>query len=616
MKYFALLLTTLSCFGNNVVPGDRLIQWDPGVRGGIPTITNEFVRLSPSTNTWAITQAALDACPSNSFVLLLNGVHQITNDLNIRQNGIVLRGENMTNTILFFTNLASIDSATLRNRLFIFDRNYDFDWNDFTAVPLQTPLKGCAYVTSSVPHSLALFDKLIIDTRTNFYGSNTFVANNGTNLFPISNAGTLGNATWVGREAGGRPMGQFALVTEVLSSTVVKIDPPLYHSYQYSPELYKITGWTERCGLENFSISNSVRDNIVANARDNVVLQGTYNCWFKDIWITGCKRRDFWTYGAFWCTWQGVRLTGAIPPGNDYDTTYISDRAYPIFFGPHVTACLVTDSIFEKKTMGIAWEGCASGNVVSYNLFTNIWWQFIGGVDTDYQKRFSLLMHGPHPAYNLFEGNWCSDRVRADEYWGTSSHNLCAWNSIHEADRGVPQSQAWTVDIERNNDYWSFVGNEIGGGSILEGNYEYINGESAPYVNPVSTIWKIGYSSLGNGITNYSFNTMNTILRYGNWCYRTNDDVAGSGITYHSDNVEDPVRGVIPPSFYLTTAPTNFGILSKGWPRLGAHRPGASFTNIPAGYRYQFGTNPPPVTNVGSSKVSGIIQMQGISRIQ
>jgi hypothetical protein len=622
MKYLFIFLSILSSFANEIIPGDRLIQWDPGVRGGIPSITNEFVRISPSTNNWVITQAALDACPSNYFVLFLNGVHQFTNDLKVRKDGIVLKGENPTNTIFYFTNILATSSFTLSNYCIIFDKGFNYAWDTYTASPLNLPLKGSAFVTSTVPHNLTANLIVYIDQRTNWIATNDFVAS-GTNLFPISNLGN-GNqfATWVGRENGGRPMGQISLVEEVISPTVVKINPPLYHSYIYNPEMIRIDTWVTRSALENFTLSNNVFNAETSNSRDNVLLQGTYNCWFKDLYFIGCKRRDFWCYATFWNTWTGIRLNGGIPTGTDSimngtqnGTQYASDRAYPIFFGPHVTASLVTDSIIERKTMGIAWEGCASGNVIGYNFFTNIWWVNQAG-DSDRQRRFSLLMHGPHPTYNLFEGNWCADKIRADEVWGTSSLNLCAYNSVHQQDRGAPASQTWTIDIERNNDYWSFVGNEIGGGNILEDNYEYINGETAIYVDPKSTIWKIGYRTLGNGITNYSFNTINTIIRYGNWCYRTNDVISGSGITYHLENVSDARYGVNPRSFYLKSAPTNFGILSLGWPRLGAHNPGASFTNIPAGYRFAFGTNPPGVTNVGYSKSSGVIKIQGVSKIQ
>ena len=72
----------------------------------------------------------------------------------------------------------------------------------------------------------------------------------------------------------------------------------------------------------------------------------------------------------------------------------------------------------------------------------------------------------------------------------------------------------------------------------------------------------------------------------------TNDDVAGSGQTWHTNGVASLTDRSIPPSYYLKQAPVTFGMLT--WPPYDPAKPAAnSFTNIPAGFRYAFGTNPP-----------------------
>lgn len=614
---FLLFLILATNATAQIIPNDRIISWDPGVRGGIPQVTNVAVTLGP-TSTWWFIQSNITAAASNTAVELIPGVYTITNDILLKQ-GVVLRGQlgvHPTNYWLKFTNDSV--SSSLGNRLVSFDANsYDFDWNANSPISITNLQQHSSYVTCMVAHALSVNDNCIIDqytnfliggyqtnlTETNWVGSNTFVFGDaGTDVMAITQAGSLGITTWTGRENGKRPFGQFVRIKSVISPTVVEVEPPLYWAYNRSPEIIKINGWTERAGIENLTL-----DNLLCNARDNLYIAGAINCWMKDVMVVGSRRRDLWVYGALWFEQRGCYLYGAIPIGIDTDTQYTSDRAYPVFLGPHCTAGLFTDNVYEKKTMGFAFEGCAAGNVVSYNFITNIYWI----TQSDFPRRFSILMHGPHPAFNLIEGNWCSDRIRADEYWGSSSHFTVFGNSVHQHDRGSTAAQQWTIDIERHNAHWNFVGNLIGGsGGVNEGNYEYINGESAPYNDSVDTIWKIGYKSLGNDNTYYSTHTLSTIIRYANWCYRTNDTVSGSGITYHVDNVVDASFGQLPNSYYLKYAPTNFGRLQ--WPPYSVSNPTYNYmTNIPAGYRYLFGTNPPMKLLTNAVRKTGTIRSTG-----
>ena len=659
MIRIALLLMMVAFTCNaQVIPHSRTIKWDPGVRGGIPAVTNIYVSISASTSTAAIVQAHLDNAPSNSAVVLLNGLHgPWDNDILMRRDGVVLRGENQTNTVVHWQNVNGDSGLGLR--LIMFDKTFDFDWNNHSPFDLVSPQKYDRVITTSVPHNIPAGTYVFIDQTTNwpnfFYLTNvvetppmsgTLVTNiysdtnrvwvygtSGTDLFPISQEGKNGKAFWLGRDGGARPMGQVAKVISVTSDTLT-IDPPLYYSYNNSPQVIEIDNWLQMSGLESMTLSNAV-DVTYGNPRDNIMLQGVVNCWMKDVTILGCKRRDIWTYAALWYEMRGSTLDGGIPIGSDGDAQYQSDRAYPVFLGPHATAGLYTDNVWRRKTLGFAFEGCASGNVVSYNFITNSYWVIFPS-DSDDKSNIGPLMHGAHPCFNLIEGNWSSDRVRADESWGTSSHFTVFRNRLLQYDRTVthPGSQKWTVDIERNNDFWSFVGNIIGGGGggsqagRDEEAYERINGQLVKYDQGPSILWKIGYRSLagdqllvfnGTNLTTiedtsetlYSYNTLNTFLRFYNWTYRTNNDVAGSGIRMHLENVVDPRYGYVPFSMYLDEKPTNFGTVLK-WPPYSPDRPEYNAaTNIPAGYRFYFGTNPPGYTRQSPVVFNGNVIFDG-----
>lgn len=568
MKHIILLLLGLSlaAAGNaEIIPASRTIDFDPGVRGGIPNRTRIHATL-PTTSTAAQIQAALNACPSNQVVLLAPGTFKVSATLTIPP-GVTLRGAGLSNTVLEAA--APFNGATMIQ----FNRGFDDSWSAPPQTISPMPAKGDTTLKTSAPHGWTVGDVVLIDMQAKPDG-----------LPAIDHSGTLGACSWCGREGGTRPVGQMVRVTAVSSPTSIQFEPALYWAYTNMPQGVQMRGLTHFAGVEDLSLNAQP-----VLVRDTTGLFGAVNCWFKNIEIRGVHRRAVWGYNALWFEMRGCLVHEARPAGADNTEAYTSDRAYGPFFGPHVTASLVTDCIMEKLTLGMAWEGCALGNVLSYSFITNIWWRNTG----DAPRRFGPLMHGPHPAFNLIEGNWSGGRIRADEYWGTSSHFIALRNRVVQVDRGNGDAQTWTIDIERRNHYWSFVGNVLGGGGgVYEDIYELLDDDPAPYSSKNSSIWKLGYQSVGQRLSNYDSNVVETMIRWGNWCYRTNDDVAGSGQTWHTNGVADLKDRAVPPSYYLKQAPVNFGTLT--WPPYDPTKPAAnSFTNIPAGYRHAFGTNPP-----------------------
>jgi hypothetical protein len=581
MKNYLKLIILIFFLINNVnifaliIPANRTIPFDPGVRGGIPFRNTIYITISDTTINAATLQSHIDNCPSNQVVQLTAGMFTNINAGLTMRSGVTLRGMGITNTTLKGT--ASHGDSWM----IIYNAPFDTGGDGWGTAPnraLVSPTKDSTTLTTSVAHGWSEGDYVLVDMLEQPSGDP-----------PISNEGSLGEATWVGRSLGARPIGQIVEITAVPTTTTATINPPLYWSYANTPQGTELTGWTKFAGIEDLSL-----DNQLSAALDTLRVQGAVNCWLYNVEVKGSQRRMIWGYVGLWNTIQKCQFRGGIPIGTDETSAYQSDRAYGPFLGMW-SAGLITDTIFEKLTMGVAFEGLASGNVVSYNFITNIWWK----VETDKPRRFGLLMHGPHPFMNLWEGNWSSDRFRSDEYWGTSSHFICLRNRILQHDRGTIASQTWAVDIERNNWYWSFVGNLIGDNETI---YELINGESAPYEG-TPAIWKIGYNSLGSDNTLYDVDTLDTMIRWGNWSFRTNDSTAGSGIVYHTPNVSDTSDTTIPISYYLSSTPNFFGILK--FPAYDPSDPNSnSATNLPAGYRYFFGVDPPKLVRKGAHPIN------------
>jgi len=606
--YFLLFFLFIhNCF-STIIPDNLRINWNPGLRSTVNTDREIYTIINPGATTKQI-QAAISNCPPNKIVLLKNGTYLIDEALKI-PSYVTLKGENMYETIikgvspdLFYISSYSTNAETgvitpiklLSKRMVNFDMGFDFSWSTYPAFDLVSPTKDSVNLTTSTTHNWSVGQYLIVDTKTN-EGA----------ILPVSNftsAGTGGGganqyATWLGRESGTRPCGQIVKITNVVNSTTVQIDPPLYFSYTNQPQAVRIGPMVEEAGLENLTL-----DNLDSDAFDTITVFGWVNCWVKNVKLIGAHRRAFWVYNALWSEISGCYLYGGVPVGNERDLHYTSDRAYPIFLGPHTSALLITDNISEKLTIGtVCFEGCTSGNVVSYNFVTNIWWR-LGEGDSDIIRRFSNLMHGGHPFMNLIEGNFSASGIRADEYWGTSSHFTILRNRIFSQDRGNEfiDAQTITVDVCRRNHYWMFVGNILGGttGGAPESIYECYNLKYFPYDNVYTTLFKLGYIINGSGDDSrnpresleYDTNVRETMIRWGNWSYRASDLAPGSAIVWDEKNVVHTYDKTIPNSFYLTSKPTFFGSLQ--WPPYDPYKPTENEpTRIPAGYRYYYGTNP------------------------
>jgi hypothetical protein len=544
---------------SSIVADSKTITWDPGVRGGIPTGRTQSGAEMASSSTAAQIQSRLNSASSNTFLKLASGTFTINATLDI-PTGVTLRGDSRDGTILNGVGGVGDDGVVS------IDDGFDSSWGG-TARNLVSPTKGDSTITTSVAHGWAVGDIVLIDNLVDAAGDP-----------PVSNQGSLGTSTWVGRTSGTRPQGQWVKIVTVPTTTSATIDPPLYWTYNDTPQGVEMSGLTHYAGVEDLTINN-----LTSQADQTVRILGGVNCWLKNVKMIGSNKKMVQFYGALWNTIENCWLEGGIPIGEDFDAQYTSDSAYGFFLGPHCTAALITGNIAEKLTMGIAFEGNAAGNVFSYNFITNMWWE-----DTaDSIRRFGILMHGPHPFMNLVEGNW-SDRVRHDEYWGTSSHFVYLRNRIVQVDRGDigdGDGMTWLFDIERKNHYISFIGNVAGnGGGVTEDRYELINGAAAPYHDDNDWVWKIGYESLGEDNTLYDTATLTTSIRFGNWSARTNNSIAGSGIVWHSTNVVDASSST-PNSGYLTSKPSDFGAMQ--WPPFDPADPTRnSPTNLPAGLRY------------------------------
>lgn len=592
-----LILFFVFCLGlalnAAIVSPSRLITWDPGVRGGVAAkiASRQIVYITlNNTSTATQIQTALNSCPSGQVVKLGPGIFIVDQTTKIPSN-VTLRGSGPGVTVL------QASGSFSGNSILRFENGYDYDWNNHAAATLVSPQKGDTTLNTSGAHGWNVGDYLIVDSLEQPAGDPV-----------VNHVGTLGTATWVGRASGLRPWGQIVKVTAVPTSTSATISPGLYYAWPNTPQAVAIDGWVTNCGVEDLTV-----DNTSSGVRDTVSVEGGAEIWLYNVELKGSYRYMIWCYGMFWSTFEHCRFTGGVPIGTDNQAQYTSSRAYGIFVGPHASANLITNNIIEKLTMGIAWEGCVSGNVFSYNLVKDMWWQNTA----DAKRHFSDLGHGPHPIFNLSEGNWDEGRVRADAYWGTSSHHTFLRNRIAQIDRSAAtgsssDSQTWTVDIENGNQYFNFVGNIIGGsqgiasGGVNENIFKKYGGvDTFTYSDTNSTLQRFGFKSITDSTAPFDTNVVGTMLWWANWEYVTSGN-GPSGIGYSmTSNVADTTATAIPSSYYLSGKPAFFKSLP--WPVYSpSNANSAAMTDIPAGYRYQYGSDPTAGGTIGTATVGSM----------
>lgn len=234
----------------------------------------------------------------------------------------------------------------------------------------------------------------------------------------------------------------------------------------------------------------------------------------------------------------------------------------------------------------------ASGNAVCYNFNTDS----RNTQSAAYVAPGFNANHWPHGIMNLWEGN-VGEGFQADGYHGSASHQTVFRNWFHGMSTNSVHHRM-PIDLPRAEYYFNVVGNVLGWTWATNTSVEYEMTGEPQWYNDTGCIYRLGYPNMGNnslkdvspvlvGYSNYvtSFpdtKVTSTLIRHGNYDFKSATQVWDGRIPDHS----------IPNSYFYTNKPAFFGNLR--WPPFDPANPmAAASTNIPAGYRYIMGTEPP-----------------------
>lgn len=585
-----ILLMSQIVTSAEIIPANRITTWQDrvGVDGGIPNVTTIFTNLTAPA-TLAQINAAIAACPSNQVVQLGPGTYVLNPQNNPidgsthsiffnGKSGVVLRGAGPS-TVLRFV------GSPYEANILVQGTSLSVIWDGPSGVVDWT--NGYAAGTTSLmissTNGLTVGKQICLDQLNDNDDVNV------ANSWETTGTGApgCGNSTGCGdcsRACGNRAQQQFVTVQSISGNTITIWPPIQMPNWRASqlPQIWWINGLSEKCGIENMAIDGTGSSPYSAYGA-NITFWNTRNCWVKDVRSTN----------------------NPVTPGSDSTHVHFQQSArgevrHSYFYGTRAAASLsygvlmnmasatrVEDNAFEAIYAPILISYGACGNVIAYNYFTNMF-------DNSTVMAACMWFHAGHATMNLMEGNH-GNQIRGDYFHGSCGYNTMYRNTMIGWEPGNNDNLS-AVNLTITNRNWNIVGNILG-----KAGFHHVADSLCTGTYVSTAVYEIGWNNNSYSLINDPV-TVTTLYRHGNY------DAASGAVVWNSTNADHN----LPASLYLSGRPTWFG--DRPWPPYDPNSPStAAVTNIPAGYRYIFGVNPPaantsvrvPVAVAGASVQNG-----------
>ena len=165
-----------------------------------------------------------------------------------------------------------------------------------------------------------------------------------------------------------------------------------------------------------------------------IFLEGHVGSWIKGVKVKGASNYSVHLMDCLQCEVRDSYLD---------ELNHSGSNGAGLLFNA-TSATLVENNIIRNSFPSIEVNSGSTGNVFAYNFCLNDNGLF--SIDTN---------HGPHNAYNLYEGNVANNLI-ADGYFGGVSHDTVFRNWFHGFNAG------WGISLKRFTRSYSLVGNVIG----------------------------------------------------------------------------------------------------------------------------------------------------------
>lgn len=553
-RILALLLLLSTSLQAVLIPANKLGTWgEPGVGvgvvGGIPNRTSPIINVSLSTGDSDVSgeiQTAINNAAAGSVILLPAGTYNCTGtiSLNAGRDNLTLRGAGMDVTILRHSG---------SNHCIIIGNDTEPDWQPVGGVVVTSSgiTKGATSLTVADASQFVVGNVMNIgfSDRTN----NAVIQAGGIpigmgNPYTIA-AGNLGNLRQVVR------------ITSKSGNTI-NFSPPIQsHTSDLNSKIWQMhpaIGNCEYTGIEDLTVDSTTG----TNAR-GVVMTAAVNCWIKNVKSKNPGNYPFMFNGNVNCelrkSWAHD-LRGGGGGSNGAGVVFASS-----------SSCLMEDNIVYHVFPGWEINFGASNNVFAYNYVD------MAGVG----HAGMLVNHGPHNAFNLYEGNMTS--FMSDGYFGGSSEDTLFrnWTSGREG---------YCITLKRFSRQYNIIGNITGTPGSIAGGYDFGfpnigNADWTGTAQPTAGDFWADWPEVVNLPSGWQEKDLDVELSAnikGNFKY-------GAGGSAGSQ--ESTGGDTIPTSLFRSSKPTYFGNLT--WPPYDPATGVTGDTRIPAGYRYINGVDPP-----------------------
>jgi hypothetical protein len=573
MNRFLIALFVASCGAvlsgaDYALPAERSYPWEAGVTAGVPGGIDQYISArttlidvtqSPynadntgATNATTAVQSAVNAATSGQVVYLPAGTYRFNSQVSLggTRDNITVRGAGPTQTIINFYGASG--SA------FKIGTDQDYLWNSPQLAITGSPSRLVSTVSAASTSAVTVGAIGHIELQ-----------NSTTAALPILSV------------SGYNYQRYHKLRVASKTATTITFDNPIAFDLPsgLSPRWVQAGAQTEFAGVESLAIdgTNSTTPHSL------LAMEQAYACWFYNVKVTTTPNYNIGVFHSVNCEVRKSLGVGRKTEGTNGAGLLFSSNGN----------CLIEDNIFGENFPSIEVNTGATANVFAYNFCYKS--SVFGGAGVSINTN-----HNPHNSHNLYEGN-IAPNVQCDGYFGSASHDVFYRNWLHGVNSLSDTSiRGLTANFNRFTRYYTMVGNVLG--ANLSPGYIYPTTSGAEWGMPGMGSWSWtgtaepstgdwwadwGTSPGSNGFQELDLDVENTLLLKGN--YNTDDDAIPAGESLGSDT--------LPASLYRDSKPAHFGSLT--WPAINPTSPttvtwgDAGFEQIPAGYRYVNGEEPP-----------------------
>jgi len=405
---------------SGIIPGERRIDWNPGIPGGIPEINGPVENIQNhgadpngvKDSKDAIVSAMNALPPEGGVVFIPAGIFRITTTITIKRNRIVFRGTGRKSKLLIESDGNCIDVFT-------------YNRGKWQALPNGTS-KG----------SISLVVK-----DGSLFTPGRFAEIEQDNDPEVMYTKPKWNQQWAEHSVGQLFEIQSVQGNEITFKTAL--------NFSFSPDLnarIRPQGLIKHVGFEDLYIEKMVPEGHTFS------FVNTAYCWIRNVESNHTQRSHV---HLRYCLASEIR--------DSYFHRSFSygglGSGYGIECALHVTNSLVENNIFDSLRHAMLIHLGANGNVYGYNYSINP----VGEAGKNILKKGwvppDLSIHGHYPFMNLFEGNEVEE-IGVGDHWGpagpgnTYFRNMVNGDGILFEDESHSQNIIGNITTVLNNRFW------------------------------------------------------------------------------------------------------------------------------------------------------------------